>query len=76
MIQVRWSTGELTWEPDKYLQDLILFSEYLETSGLADTTKRCEWARTNAENLVRSCDLFRLNVHLEVYLHQFKMQPM
>ena len=46
-FQVEWNTGEITWEPAKYLQGASHFSKYLRDSGLA---KRGEFSWACEEN--------------------------
>ena len=56
-FRVKWHTGDLTWEPDKYLaQDIpSLFGAYLRRSGL-NKLKRFEWANSNDLTSVDSID--------------------
>ena len=46
-FQVKWNTGEITSEPDKYLKedDPTTFGEYLRSTGLS-RLKRFSWANT------------------------------
>lgn len=56
-FRVKWHTGDLTWEPDKYLaQDIpSLFGAYLRRSGL-NKLKRFKWANSNDLTSVDSID--------------------